>query len=86
VPRRGVHPKTLLFILIGVVPLAVAVTGVVSFLLQRAGYGAAVWALLPFLGLILVAAVIGAVLGRAASTWRGDGSPDRDSDRRRDDV
>ncbi len=59
-------PMTLLFLLIGLVPFAVGVAGLIAFLLQRAGYGAAVWALLPFLGLLAFVTVLGAILGRMA--------------------
>jgi hypothetical protein len=66
-----VHPKTLLFILIGVVPLVVAVAGVVSFVLLRAGYGLFVGGVVPFVVSLLLAAALGALLGRAASGRRG---------------
>ena len=65
------HPKTLLFILIGVVPLVVAVAGVVSFVLMRAGYGLFVGGVVPFVVSLLLAAALGALLGRAASGRRG---------------
>ena len=38
------HPQTLLFVLLGTVPLVVAGAGVVAFLLMRAGYSVMVWA------------------------------------------
>ena len=65
------HPKTLLFILIGVVPLVVVGAGVVSFLLLRAGYGLFVGAVVPFVVSLLLAAALGGLLGRAASGRRG---------------
>jgi biotin transporter BioY len=66
-----VHPKTLLFILVGVVPLVVAGAGVVSFVLLRAGYGLFVGGVVPFVVSLLLAAALGALLGRAASGRRG---------------
>src|SRR5215210_3219595 len=49
------HAKTMLFVLIGVIPLVVAGAGVASFLLLRAGYGLVVGALLPFAVSLLMA-------------------------------
>ena len=43
-----------------------AVTGLVSFLLLRAGYGVLVWGVLPFLALLLGVVVLGAVIWWAA--------------------
>jgi hypothetical protein len=60
------HAKTMLFLLIGAVPLVVAGAGLASFLLLRAGYGLVVGALLPFAVSLLLAAALGAALGRAA--------------------
>ena len=65
------HPKTLLFILVGAVPLVVAVAGVVSFVLLRAGYGLFVGGVVPFVVSLLLTAALGALLGRAASGRRG---------------
>ena len=65
------HPKTLLFILVGVVPLVVAGAGVVSFVLLRAGYGLFVGGVVPFVVSLLLAAALGALLGSAASGRRG---------------
>ena len=65
------RPQTLLFVLMGTVPLVVAIAGVVAFLLMRSGYGVLVWAVLPFLTSMLVIAALGAFLGRAASRRRG---------------
>ena len=80
------HPKTLLFILLGVVPLVVMGAGVVSFLLLRAGYGLLVGAVVPCLVSLLLAAALGALLGRAASGRRPP--PDKEPARSRgqDDV
>ncbi len=69
------HAKRMLFVLIGAVPLVVAGAGVASFLLLRAGYGLVVGALLPFAVSLLLVAILGAALGRAAGRTR-----------RRDDV
>ncbi len=85
------HPKTLLFILLGTVPLVVVGAGVVSFLLLRAGYGLFVGGVVPFVVSLLLAAALGASLGRAASGRRGpEGGrpPDREPGRSRgqDDV
>lgn len=64
------HPQTLLFVLLGVVPLVVAAAGVVAFLLMRAGYGLVVWMVVPFVVSMLVIAVLGVLLGRAAGGRR----------------
>jgi hypothetical protein len=69
------HAKTMLFVLIGVIPLVVAGAGVASFLLLRAGYGLVVGALLPFATALLLAAVLGAVLGRTAGGRRRTRGP-----------
>jgi hypothetical protein len=65
------HPQTLLFVLLGSVPLVVAGAGVAAFLLMRAGYGVLVWAVLPFVASLLAVAVIAFVLSRAARSDRG---------------
>ncbi|MGH3146911.1 MAG: hypothetical protein ACRDTR_14045 [Rubrobacter sp.] len=82
------HPQTLLFVLIGVVPLVVAAAGVVAFLLMRAGYGILFWAVLPFAVSMLVIAVLGLLLGRAAGGRRGSEEPDSSQrrSRKRDSV
>ena len=64
------HPKTLLFILVGAVPLVVVGAGLVSFLLLRAGYGLLVGGVVPFVVSLLLAAALGALLGKAASGRR----------------
>jgi hypothetical protein len=66
------HAKTMLFVLIGAVPLVVAGAGVSSLLLLRAGYGFVVGALLPFAVSLLLVAILGATLGRAAGRRSGD--------------
>jgi hypothetical protein len=83
------HPKTLLFVLLGVVPLVVVGAGLASFVLLRAGYGLVVGALVPFVVSLLLAAALGALFGRAASGRReGPHSSDKGPGRSRgqDDV
>lgn len=65
------HPQTLLFILLGTVPLVVAGAGVAAFLLMRGGYGVLVWAVVPFVASLLVVAGISFALSRAARSGRG---------------
>ncbi|CAN5672361.1 hypothetical protein BH24ACT22_BH24ACT22_20870 [soil metagenome] len=77
---RNLRPQILLAVLVGAVPLAVLCAGAVAFLLLRAGYGVFVWAVLPFFGVLVAVAILGIVLGRAASR-PGDGKS-----RRRNDV
>lgn len=68
-------PKRLLFVLVGAVPFVVLGSAAASVVLLRAGYGALVWAVLPLLGGLLVAAVLGLILGRAAGGQRGPDNP-----------
>jgi hypothetical protein len=63
--------KTMLFVLIGVVPLVVAGAGAISFVLLRAGYGLVAGALLPFAVSLVLVAILGTALGRAAGRTRG---------------
>ncbi len=65
------HPQTLLFVLLGTVPLVVAGAGVAAFLLMRAGFGVLIWAVLPFLASLLAVAAIAFLLSRAARGNRG---------------
>ena len=58
------HQKVVLLIMVLTVPLLVVVAGIISFVLLRMGYGIFVWAALPFLGLVLIVAVLGWILGR----------------------
>lgn len=81
-----IHPLALLLILIGAVPLVVGGSGLVSFLLLRAGYGYLVGGVLPFLVSLLVIGVVGALLGRAASGGRDAGGPGKDRNGGADDV
>lgn len=64
---KNLHPKALLTVLVLAVPLVVISSGLVSFFLYQAGYSLFVWAILPFLGSLLIVLVLGVVLGRAAS-------------------
>ncbi len=65
------HPQTLLFVLLGSVPVIVACAGVAAFLLMLAGYGVVVWAVLPFVASLLAVAAIAFLLSRAARSDRG---------------
>ena len=67
------RPRTLLLVLISVVPIIVAVAFVVAVLLQRAGFGLAIWALLPFAVSMALIGGLGVVLGRAAARGARDG-------------
>ena len=60
------NQKILLLVMILAVPLLVGLSGAVSFVLLRMGYGVVVWALLPFLGLLLLVAALGFILSRVA--------------------
>ncbi|HKH10885.1 MAG TPA: hypothetical protein VKA73_07050 [Rubrobacter sp.] len=75
----GTNPRTLLLILMAVVPVIVAVAFVAAILLQRAGFGLVVWALLPFVVSMALIGVLGVVLGRAA-TRRASGGRSREDD------
>ena len=63
---REASPRTLLFALVAIVPVVVAVAFVAAVLLQRAGFGLVVWALVPFVVSMALIAGLGVVLGRAA--------------------
>jgi hypothetical protein len=65
------HAQTLLFVLLGTVPLVVAGAGVAAFLLMRAGFGVLVWAVVPFVASLLAVAAIAFLLSRAARVDRG---------------
>jgi len=77
------NAQTLLFILVGAVPLVVAGAGVVAFLLMRSGYGVLVWAVVPFLASLLVVAALAFVLSRAARASRGQDEREAPEGRRR---
>lgn len=78
------HPQTLLLVLIGAVPLVVVVAGLSAFLLMRAGYGLLFWAVLPFLASMLIIAVLGVLLGRAAGGRRRPEKPEPSGNRPRE--
>ena len=66
---RRINPCAHSLVLFGgvlLLSLLGGVAGVISFLLLRAGYSLLVWGLLPFLSLLLIAFVLGAVLWWAA--------------------
>ena len=66
---RRINPRAHSLVLFGgvlLLSLLGGVAGVISFLLLRAGYSLLVWGLLPFLSLLLIAFVLGAVLWWAA--------------------
>ena len=69
---QNLRPRTLLLVLISVVPVIVAVAFVVAVLLQRAGFGLAIWALLPFAVSMALIGGLGGVLGRAAARGARD--------------
>ena len=77
------HPQTLLFILVGAVPLVVAGAGVVAFMFMRSGYGILVWAVVPFLASLLIVAALAFVLSRAARAGRGQDERGSSEGRRR---
>ena len=70
---RDAQPRTLLFVLVALVPLIVAVAFVAAILLQRAGFGWVVWALLPFAVSMVLIGALGVFLGRAATRRASDG-------------
>ncbi len=66
---RRVSPAVLRLVLLGgllLLSLFGIGTGVVSFLLLRAGYGFVVWGMLPLLALIVVGNVVGVAAWRLA--------------------
>jgi nitrogen fixation/metabolism regulation signal transduction histidine kinase len=76
---RDANPRTLLLVLVAVVPIVVALAFVVAIGLQRAGFGLVVWAVLPFVVSMALIGVLGVVLGRAA-TRRASGGRSREDD------
>ncbi|QIN82124.1 hypothetical protein GBA63_05290 [Rubrobacter tropicus] len=68
----GAGPRTLLLLFVAVVPVIVGLALVAAVLLQRAGFGLVVWALVPFAVSMLLIAGLGVVLGRAASRSSDD--------------
>ena len=79
---QNLRPRTLLFVMISAVPVIVALAFVVAVLLQRAGFGWVVWALLPFAVSMAVVGGLGVLLGRAATR----GPADRRRSQERDDA
>lgn len=77
---KDMRPRTLLFVLISVVPLVVAVAFVAAVVLQQAGFGLIVWALLPFVVSMALIGALGVVLGRAATRRASDGRRSRGDD------
>lgn len=69
---RGARALLLLFM--AVVPVIVGLALLAAVLLQRAGFGLVVWALVPFIVSMLLIAGLGVVLGRAAARPPPDGS------------
>ncbi|MBX6762384.1 MAG: hypothetical protein K6T51_12835 [Rubrobacteraceae bacterium] len=59
-------PRGLLSLFAALVPLLVALAGVASFFLLRAGYGILVGGLVPFAGLLLMVVLLGLLFARAA--------------------
>jgi hypothetical protein len=80
------HPQTLLFVLLGTVPLVVAGAGVVAFLLMRAGFGFLVWGVVPFVASLAAVAAISFLLSRAARADRGTNGSSDSRRRGRDSV
>lgn len=70
---ENMRPRTLLFVLISVVPVIVALAFVVAVLLQNAGFGWVVWALLPFAVSMVAIGVLGVLFGRTATRSTPDG-------------
>jgi uncharacterized protein (DUF58 family) len=66
------RPETLLFVLLGTVPLVVAVAGVAAFLLMRAGFGFLVWGVVPFVASLLAVGALSFLLSRAARAGRDE--------------
>ena len=77
---QSLRPRTLLLVLISVVPVIVALTFVVAILLQRAGFGLVIWALLPFVVSMALIGALGLVLGRAAAQRASEGRRSRRDD------
>jgi hypothetical protein len=80
------RPETLLFVLLGTVPLVVAGAGVADFLLMRAGFGFLVWGVVPFVASLLAVAALSFALSRAARAGRDRGESSEGPRRGRDSV
>ncbi len=77
---QNLRPRTLLLVLVSVVPVIVALAFVVAILLQRAGFGLVIWALLPFAVSMALIGALGLVLGRAAARRASEGRRSRKND------
>ena len=77
---QNLRPRTLLLVLISVVPVIVALAFVVAVLLERAGFGLVIWALLPFVVSMALIWVLGVVLGRAAARRASEGQRSGEDD------
>jgi hypothetical protein len=77
---QNLRPRTLLLVLVSVVPVIVALAFVVAILLQRAGFGLVIWALLPFVVSMALIGALGLVLGRAAVRRASEGRRSRKDD------
>ncbi len=77
---QNLRPRTLLLVLISVVPVIMALAFVVAILLQRAGFGLVIWALLPFVVSMALIGALGLVLGRAAARRASEGRRSRKDD------
>ena len=77
---QNLRPRTLLLVLISVVPVIVALAFVVAVLLERAGFGLVIWALLPFVVSMALIGALGLVLGRAAARRASEGQRSRKDD------
>lgn len=64
---RNVRPRTLLLVMMAAVPVIVVLALVAAVLLERAGFGFAVWALAPFAVSMGVILLLGVFLGRSAA-------------------
>ena len=62
----------MLIVLVVAVPVIVGLALLVAVLLQRAGFGLFVWALLPFLVSMALIGGLGLLLGRAATSSTPD--------------
>ena len=84
---RDSSPTKLLVIMVAAVPVIVAVAGLVSYLMLRAGFGLLLSGLLPLFAILILVTALGVFLGRTAGRSQGGGD-DRNSSRdsRRDGV
>ena len=84
---RGSSSTKLLVIMVAAVPVIVAVAGLVSFLMLRAGFGLLLSGLLPLFATLIVVTALGVFLGRAAGRSReAEEGQNSSRDSRRDGV